>query len=313
MLVAVFSLSVALLVFAILYAVIKAKVVPQQELNERLKALDEGYEGKKTQRIDDHKDEIPGFRERVVTPLGKYLGNLITRLAPAAWSVALERKLVTAGKGRVWTAQGYAVFWAIVVLVVIVIAIKYVYGRPDLAPVQLVMLVIVFTALGAAMPWIMLRIMAQKRQKLIMKQLPEVLDLLCVSVQAGLSFDAALRRIVERMDGPLIEECIRMLDDVRMGLPRRQALRMMGERCGVQEVSLFVTSIIQAERLGTSLGKTLNNQAINMRERRRQTIKAEAMKAPVKMIFPMVLFIFPSIFVIALFPALLTLMKGFAK
>ena len=313
MLVAVFSLSVALLVFAILYAVIKAKVVPQQELNERLKALDEGYEGKKIRRTDDNKDEIPGFRERVVTPLGKYLGNLITRLAPAAWSAALERKLVTAGKGRVWTAQGYAVFWAIVVLVVIVIAIKYVYERPDLAPVQLVMLVIVFTAMGAAMPWVMLRIMAQKRQKLIMKQLPEVLDLLCVSVQAGLSFDAALRRIVERMDGPLIEECTRMLEDVRMGLPRRQALRMMGERCGVQEVSLFVTSIIQAERLGTSLGKTLNNQAINMRERRRQTIKAEAMKAPVKMIFPMVLFIFPSIFVIALFPALLTLMKGFAK
>lgn len=313
MLVAVFSLSVALLVFAILYAVIKAKVVPQQELNERLKALDEGYEGKKTQRIDDHKDEIPGFRERVVTPLGKYLGNLITRLAPAAWSAALERKLVTAGKGRVWTAQGYAVFWAIVVLVVIVIAIKYVYGRPDLAPVQLVMLVIVFTAMGAAMPWIMLRIMAQKRQKLIMKQLPEVLDLLCVSVQAGLSFDAALRRIVERMDGPLIEECTRMLEDVRMGLPRRQALRMMGERCEVQEVALFVTAIIQAERLGTSLGKTLNNQAINMRERRRQAVKAEAMKAPVKMIFPLVLFIFPSVFVIVLLPALLNMMKNFIK
>ncbi|MGM9560476.1 type II secretion system F family protein [Anaerovibrio slackiae] len=313
MLVAVFSLSVALLVFAILYAVIKAKVVPQQELNERLKALDEGYEGKKTQRIDDHKDEIPGFRERVVTPLGKYLGNLITRLAPAAWSVALERKLVTAGKGRVWTAQGYAVFWAIVVLVVIVIAIKYVYGRPDLAPVQLVMLVIVFTAMGAAMPWVMLRIMAQKRQKLIRKQLPEVLDLLCVSVQAGLSFDAALRRIVERMKGPLIEECTRMLEDVRMGLPRRQALRMMGDRCEVQEVALFVTAIIQAERLGTSLGKTLNNQAINMRERRRQAVKAEAMKAPVKMIFPLVLFIFPSVFVIVLLPALLNMMKNFIK
>ena len=313
MLVAVFSLSVALLVFAILYAVIKAKVVPQQELNERLKALDEGYEGKKTQRIDDHKDEIPGFRERVVTPLGKYLGNLITRLAPAAWSAAIERKLVTAGKGRVWTAQGYAVFWAIVVLVVIVIAIKYVYGRPDLAPVQLVMLVIVFTALGAALPWIMLRIMAQNRQKLITKQLPEVLDLLCVSVQAGLSFDAALRRIVERMKGPLIEECTRMLEDVRMGLPRRQALRMMGERCEVQEVALFVTAIIQAERLGTSLGKTLNNQAINMRERRRQAVKAEAMKAPVKMIFPLVLFIFPSIFVIVLLPALLNMMKNFIK
>ena len=220
---------------------------------------------------------------------------------------------MTAGKGRVWTAQGYAVFWVIVVLVVIVIAIKYVYGRPDLAPVQLVMVMILFTALGAALPWIMLRIMAQKRQKLITKQLPEVLDLLCVSVQAGLSFDAALRRIVERMDGPLIEECTRMLEDVRMGLPRRQALRMMGERCEVQEVALFVTAIIQAERLGTSLGKTLNNQAINMRERRRQAVKAEAMKAPVKMIFPLVLFIFPSVFVIVLLPALLNMMKNFIK
>lgn len=313
MLLAVFSLSVALLAFAIMYAIIKAKVIPQKELTERLKSLDEGYEGKKIRRTDDNKDEIPGFRERVITPLGHYLGNLITRLAPVAWSAALERKLVTAGKGRVWTAQGYAVFWVIIVLVVIVIAIKYVYGRPDLAPVQLVMVMILFTALGAALPWIMLRIMAQKRQKLITKQLPEVLDLLCVSVQAGLSFDAALRRIVERMKGPLIEECSRMLDDVRMGLPRRQALRMMGERCEVQEVALFVTAIIQAERLGTSLGKTLNNQAINMRERRRQAVKAEAMKAPVKMIFPLVLFIFPSIFVIVLLPALLNMMKNLAK
>ena len=313
MLVAVFSLSVALLVFAILYAVIKAKVVPQQELNERLKALDEGYEGKKTQRIDDHKDEIPGFRERVVTPLGKYLGNLITRLAPAAWSAALERKLVTAGKGRVWTAQGYAVFWAIVVLVVIVIAIKYVYGRPDLAPVQLVMVMILFTALGAALPWIMLRIMAQKRQKLITKQLPEVLDLLCVSVQAGLSFDAALRRIVDKMQGVLIDELKRMLEDIRMGLQRRQAMRMLADRCEVQELTLFCTSLIQAERLGTSIGKTLTNQAANMRERHRMRIKAQAMKAPVKMMFPLVLFIFPALFVIVLLPSLISLMHNFIK
>ena len=313
MLVAAFSLSVALLAFAILYAIIKAKVVPQQELNERIKSLDEGYEGKKVRRHAGQKEDVPSFRERVITPFGNYLGNMITKLAPVEWAVALERKLVTAGKGRVWTAQGYAVFWLIAVLTGMVAAIKYAYGRPDLAPVQLVMLVIVFTAMGAAMPWIMLRIMAQKRQKLITKQLPEVLDLLCVSVQAGLSFDAALRRIVERMKGPLIEECSRMLDDVRMGLPRRQALRMMGERCEVQEVALFVTAIIQAERLGTSLGKTLNNQAINMRERRRQTVKAEAMKAPVKMIFPLVLFIFPSIFVIVLLPSLLNMMKNLAK
>ena len=313
MLLAVFSLSVALLAFAIMYAIIKAKVIPQKELTERLKSLDEGYEGKKIRRTDDNKDEIPGFRERVITPLGHYLGNLITRLAPAAWSAALERKLVTAGKGRVWTAQGYAVFWVIVVLVVIVIAIKYVYGRPDLAPVQLVMVMILFTALGAALPWIMLRIMAQKRQKLITKQLPEVLDLLCVSVQAGLSFDAALRRIVDKMQGVLIDELKRMLEDIRMGLQRRQAMRMLADRCEVQELTLFCTSLIQAERLGTSIGKTLTNQAANMRERHRMRIKAQAMKAPVKMMFPLVLFIFPALFVIVLLPSLISLMHNFIK
>ena len=313
MLVAVFSLSVALLAFAIMYAIIKAKVIPQKELTERLKSLDEGYEGKKIRRTDDKKDEVPGFRERVITPLGHYLGNLITRLAPAAWSAALERKLVTAGKGRVSTAQGYAVFWAIVVLVVIVIAIKYVYGRPDLAPVQLVMVMILFTALGAALPWIMLRIMAQKRQKLITKQLPEVLDLLCVSVQAGLSFDAALRRIVDKMQGVLIDELKRMLEDIRMGLQRRQAMRMLADRCEVQELTLFCTSLIQAERLGTSIGKTLTNQAANMRERHRMRIKAQAMKAPVKMMFPLVLFIFPAIFVIVLLPSLISLMHNLIK
>ena len=195
----------------------------------------------------------------------------------------------------------------------ILVGFKYIADKGDMAFIQSLMVLVVFAGIFGMLPLVILRILIQKRQEMILHQLPEVLDLLCVSVQAGLSFDAALRRIVERMKGPLIEECTRMLEDVRMGLPRRQALRMMGERCEVQEVALFVTAIIQAERLGTSLGKTLNNQAINMRERRRQTVKAEAMKAPVKMIFPLVLFIFPSVFVIVLLPALLNMMKNFIK
>lgn len=140
--------------------------------------------------------------------------------------------------------------------------------------------------------------------------MPEILDLLCVSVQAGLSFDAALRRIVDKMSGPLVDECGRMLEDVRMGLPRRQSLRMLADRCEVQDVTLFCTAIIQAERLGTGIGKTLSNQSANMRERRRQAVKAEAMKAPVKMLLPLVLFIFPALFVIVLLPSLLSLLKN---
>ena len=136
------------------------------------------------------------------------------------------------------------------------------------------------------------------------------MDLLCVSVQAGLSFDGALMKITERMKGPLVDEFRRMQDDVRMGIVRRTALRSMAARCDVQDVSLFTTSIIQAERLGTSMGKTLKNQADNIRERHRQYVKAEAMKAPVKIIFPLVAFIFPAFFVVALMPAILSLMKN---
>ena len=157
------------------------------------------------------------------------------------------------------------------------------------------------------MPFSILNIITQKRQKAIQKQLPELLDLLCVSVQAGLSFDGAMRKIVERMEGPLIDECRKMLDDIRMGAVRRQALRLMGERCDVQDVALFTTAVIQAERLGTSMATTLNNQAENMRERRRQYIKAEALKAPVKIVFPLIMFIFPTLFVVTLLPAILGL------
>ena len=147
-------------------------------------------------------------------------------------------------------------------------------------------------------------------QRPVDKQLPEVLDLLSVSVRAGLSFDGALRKITDRMTGPLIEEFKRMQQDVRMGSPRARALQAMAKRCDVEDLYLFITAVIQAERLGTSMGRTLNNQADNMRERRRQKAKAEALKAPVKIVFPLVIFIFPAIFVVVLLPSVLSLMHS---
>jgi tight adherence protein C len=101
-----------------------------------------------------------------------------------------------------------------------------------------------------------------------------------------------------------------MQEDIRMGMVRRTAMKNMADRCDVQDVSLFMTSVIQAERLGTSMGKTLKNQADNIRERRRQFVKAEAMRAPVKIVFPLVLFIFPALFVVTLVPTLLFLVKN---
>ena len=151
----------------------------------------------------------------------------------------------------------------------------------------------------------------RKRQAAITKQLPEVLDLLSISVQAGLSFDGAVRKIVDRMTGPVIDEFKRMQQDVRMGAPRARALQAISARCDVEDMYLFITSVVQAERLGTSMGRTLINQADNMRERRRQRAKAAALKAPIKMLFPLVLFIFPALFVVILVPPVFSIVQNF--
>ena len=141
----------------------------------------------------------------------------------------------------------------------------------------------------------------------MLKQLPDVLDMLCVSVQAGLSFDGAMTKLTDKMHGPLIDECRKMLRDVRMGMTRKLALTNMAERCNIQDIHLFTAAVIQSDRLGVSMSKTLQIQAENMRERRRQNIKEAALKAPIKMLFPLILFILPALFIVVLLPSLLNL------
>lgn len=320
MMVALLSLAAAGICFGLCYALIQAKIKPQQELSQRLRSIDFHEEDGKTRTTSPRATQrgradrkTPNFHQRVIIPFQENLGRWITNLAPATWSKELEHKLVLAGKSKVWSVQAYAVFWTVMVGVGILVGFKYIADNGDMAFIQSLMVLVVFAGIFGMLPLVILRILIQKRQEMILHQLPEVLDLLCVSVQAGLSFDAALRRIVDKMQGVLIDELKRMLEDIRMGLQRRQAMRMLADRCEVQELTLFCTSLIQAERLGTSIGKTLTNQAANMRERHRIRIKAQAMKAPVKMMFPLVLFIFPALFVIVLLPSLISLMHNFIK
>ena len=320
MMIALLSLGAAVSCFALLYGLIQYIIKPHQDLSQRLRYIDAKKEmeaGSQTSSQNRKKagqqDKNISFHQRIIIPLRDKLGRWLTNLAPAAWSRELEHKLVLAGKSKNWTVHGYAIFWGLMIIVGAFMGCSHVSRTDDLMVIQSVMLVVIFTTVFALMPWGILRVLIQKRQELILYQLPEVLDLLCVSVQAGLTFDAALRRIVAKLQGPLIDEMKKMLEDSRMGLPRRQAMRMLADRCDVQELTLFCTSLIQAERLGTSIGKTLNNQAANMRERHRQRIKAKAMRAPVKMLFPLVLFIFPAIFVVVLLPSLLIMVENFMK
>lgn len=312
MLIALFALSVSVLVFLLLYGILAKKIRPQSQVQQRIRRMQADKE--KAAPLDTARRETQKFREipfvdRVVRPAVQSLEESLAGLAPQKLTMLLANRIAMAGKSKQWSANELLFASALGALLMGGMLFLLVWDLPY-QWIQKIMFTLLGTLMGGIMPSLFLNIAIKKRQAAIQSQLPEVLDLLCVSVQAGLSFDASLRKITGRMRGPFVEECQRMQEDIRMGMGRRTAMHNVSKRCKIQDVSLFMTSLIQAEQLGNSMGKTLKNQADNIRERRRQYVKAEAMKAPVKIIFPLVFFIFPALFVVVLIPSLLSLMKN---
>jgi tight adherence protein C len=152
---------------------------------------------------------------------------------------------------------------------------------------------------------------ARARNDRIRAELPDALDLMAVSVEAGMGFDGAISKLTEHMEGPLAEEFALTLSEIRIGETRQDALKKLSDRTGTPELSSFVRSIIQADQLGISLGRILRVQATDSRLKRQAAAEEKAMKAPIKMLFPTVLFIFPAMFLVILGPAFLNLSKLF--
>ena len=161
--------------------------------------------------------------------------------------------------------------------------------------------------IGLFMPDLFLKSNEKKRKELMVKSLPDVLDLISVSVEAGLGFDAALQKVVEKTSGPLTEEFEQTLNEINMGKPRREALRDMANRIQVDDISTFLGSIIQADQLGVSMTNVLRIQSRQVRENRRMKAEEAAQKAPIKILIPLVVFIFPTLLVVLLGPAILSL------
>jgi len=175
---------------------------------------------------------------------------------------------------------------------------------------QLLVLAVLFgMVLGVLVPRFTLKRRVKRRQTAIRQQLPDVMDLLSVSVEAGLGFDAALLRVLEWGEGPLIREMRTVYREIRMGRARKDALRSLDERCGVDEIASFTGSMIQAEQLGISIRNVLRAQSAQLRLSRKQRAEEKAMKAPVKMMIPLVAFIFPVLFIILLAPAVLDILE----
>ena len=300
------SLLVTFLVFSVLYYIVKTKIAPSNQVHQRLKDLGGGGGEHVVRTRTEEIARIP-FIERTVIPLLHRVEEFLIRFAPSEIHATVDKKLILAGKQGQWTANRVIAVWLFCQVFFLVLGIRA-SSNGDLSRLEGLLLVWCFVLFGAFLPFGYLDSLIRKRQETIVKQLPEVLDLLSISVQAGLSFDGALRKIVDRMTGPVIDEFKRMQQDVRMGSPRARALQAVAKRCDVEDMYLFITSVVQAERLGTSMSKTLVTQADNMRERRRQRAKAAALKAPIKMLFPLVLFIFPAMFVVILVPPVLNIL-----
>lgn len=174
-------------------------------------------------------------------------------------------------------------------------------------------IIIIGFIIGYLLPNYWLKIRIKKRKEEIANCLPDVLDLVMVSVEAGLGFDSALMRVVERQQNVLADEFNLVLKEINMGKPRRNALRDMAQKNNVEDLSNVIASLVQADQLGISMGGVLRNQSKQLRQKRKQRAKEQAQKTPVKIMIPLVFFIFPSIFIVILGPAVLRIIEVFSK
>ncbi len=265
-------------------------------IEERLNSFTEG-----TMTLEALELQLP-FSERVLAPMMKSLLQLLGKASVGKNAEKVKRSLEQAGNPNGLTPAMFVGLrmGLLGVLFCVFFGLTTAGGMP-------LMNRMLYTAVGASLgytfPGMWLGRKIKTRKKNILKSMPDALDLLTISVEAGLGFDLAIQRVIDKWDNELSRELNRVISDTRLGVPRREAMRAMAARCDVEDLSNFVSALVQAEQLGVSIGKILKVQSEQMRIRRRQRAEELANSAPLKMLFPMAFLIFPSILVIILGPA----------
>jgi tight adherence protein C len=245
------------------------------------------------------------FRERVLAPSVERLASIALRLNPKATADAIGTRLLAAGLSQRFSATQFLALKAGLALAGVVLGVAL---GAAAAPTLGILCIPLLGVLGFRGPDFVLSMTIRSRQDRVRSELPDALDLLAVSVEAGLGLDGAITKLTEHMQGALVDEFALTLGEIRVGENRSDALKKMAQRVDAPELSAFVRSIVQADQLGISLGRILRVQAGDMRYRRQMAAEEKAMKAPVKMLFPTVMFIFPAMFVVILGPAVITLL-----
>jgi tight adherence protein C len=254
------------------------------------------------------------FIQRVLLPLGESVAKLFRGYTPTEVSERTHKKLVMAGLyPRVTSVQLLGLCWfsAIGLFVLTILLLLSRGSKEGMSsvfqdPFNIFYLLVALFG-GYVLPQFVLSKRVAKRQEEILLALAYSIDILSISVEAGMGFDAAVGYTMRKIKGPLAEEFSKTLNEIRLGKPRLEALEDLGNRTGVEDLKTFITAVVHASRLGGSITNTLRIQADSIRVRRRQRAQEQAMKAPIKIVFPLVFFIFPALFVVLLGPALISI------
>jgi len=248
------------------------------------------------------------LKDRVIAPMNGKLLELGKRFTPVGYVESSRRKLMIAGRRGPEELDKFLAMRALTIGLIPVFALLILFVLPS-GGMKMWMLLLMVVILGIG-PDARLNKTVQARQKQVRRSLPDILDLLTISVEAGLGFEQAIDRITDSVPGPLSDEFNRMIGEMRAGSSRQDALSGLEVRTGVEEVKSFVLAMIQADTFGVSIGRVLRAQADEMRIKRRQIAHEAAQKAPVKMLIPMTFLIFPALFVVVLGPAVMNIMDN---
>ncbi|HHY11428.1 MAG TPA: type II secretion system F family protein [Firmicutes bacterium] len=251
---------------------------------------------------------LPLF-DRTLKPGLKWIAVKVGQVTPAGALKKIEEKLVKAGSPRKLKAGDFLTIQGVSGIAGLLAGIALVHFSA-IDGVRIFAVPVLTAGAGAYVPWFWLSQQVTQRQKEIRQDLPDIMDFLVVCLEAGLSFDLALMRVVEKFKGEAGDEFARALREIQLGKNRKEALRDMADRVGIEELSFLVNAVLQAEQLGVGMAQVLHIQSDLLRDKRQQHIEEQAMKAPVKMLFPLIFFIFPSIFIVVLGPAILNILAS---
>lgn len=301
----VFS-ATALTAYALLAPSAQVALVQQRAMRFRRSGFIKTEDG----RLIDEEMELP-FTQRVLGPVRERFSQWLLRRTPGRVQEAMQLKLTQAGNpmtasqllGMQATAAAGAALGALLLFASLLTE----------KPVLAALVILIVAMVGWRLPDFLLARRITARRRLIDRALPDVLDLLSVSVEAGLGLDGAFQKVGEKFAEPTAGEFRELLKTIRLGTPRTDALRALAERTGLADVRTFTAAVIQAEQLGVSITRVLRAQSDSVRQRRRQKVEERAMALPVKMLFPLILFIFPCIFIAILGPVVIGFLTNMSR